>query len=134
MNKRLRLSTRAILSGIIGASLFVLAGRLLPTGWQALAMSLFSAGASALFVLAAMSELTGYSLRDVVDARRGKAVDTIDERQAMRDRGAMLGLVKSFWVKGVLEQSLHGAALIQLRMEERTDAIRHTPDGRNDQS
>jgi len=46
-----------------------------------------------------------------------------DERRALRNRRAMLELVRSFWVKGVLEQSLHGAAMIDLGMEERIDAV-----------
>ena len=36
-----------------------------------------------------------------------------------RNRQAMLKLVNDIWIKGVLEQSLHGAALIALGLEER---------------
>jgi hypothetical protein len=35
----------------------------------------------------------------------------------------MLQLVRNTWIKGVLEQSLHGAAMIELGMEERADAV-----------
>jgi len=45
--------------------------------------------------------------------------------QRLRNRRAMLELVRSFWVKGVLEQSLHNAAMIELGMEERRDAVEH---------
>lgn len=45
------------------------------------------------------------------------------ERQAHRNRQAMLKLVNDFWVKGVLENSLHGAVLIELGMEERAAAV-----------
>lgn len=45
------------------------------------------------------------------------------ERQAQRNRQAMLKLVNDFWVKGVLENSLHGAALIELGLEERVEAV-----------
>ena len=47
----------------------------------------------------------------------------IDEERAQRNRRAMLEMVKTFWVKGVLEQSLHGAAMIELGLEERADAV-----------
>jgi MFS family permease len=45
------------------------------------------------------------------------------EQRALRNRQAMLQLVRNFWVKGVLEQSLHGAAMIELGLEERADAV-----------
>ncbi len=40
-----------------------------------------------------------------------------------RNRERMLELVKNSWVKGVLEQSLHGEVLIKLGLEERKDAV-----------
>ncbi len=46
-----------------------------------------------------------------------------NERRAQRNRRAMLELVKNTWIKGVLEQSMHGAAMIELGMEERADAV-----------
>jgi len=46
-----------------------------------------------------------------------------DERRAQRNRRAMLELVRNTWIKGVLEQSLHGAAMIELGMKERADAV-----------
>jgi GTPase SAR1 family protein len=48
-----------------------------------------------------------------------------EERRAQRNRRAMLELVKNTWIKGVLEQSLHGAVLIELGMEERKDAVEY---------
>lgn len=42
---------------------------------------------------------------------------------ALRNRQAMLQLVRNTWIKDVLEQSLHGAAMIELSMEEKTDAV-----------
>ena len=48
-----------------------------------------------------------------------------DAQRARRNRRAMLELVKNFWVKGVLEQSLHGAAMIELGLEQRADAVEH---------
>jgi len=47
----------------------------------------------------------------------------IDEERAQRSRRAMLEMVGSFWVKGVLEQSLYGAAMIELGLEEQADAV-----------
>jgi hypothetical protein len=40
-----------------------------------------------------------------------------------RNRQGMLELVRNSWVKGVLEQSLHGEVLIELGLEERRDAV-----------
>jgi hypothetical protein len=42
-----------------------------------------------------------------------------------RNRARMLEKVQGFWIKGVLEHSLHGAALIALGMEGRADAVEH---------
>jgi len=49
----------------------------------------------------------------------------LTREQRLRNRRAMLELVKSFWVKGVLEQSLHNAAMIELGMEEKPGAVEH---------
>ncbi len=49
----------------------------------------------------------------------------IKAKSTMRNRRVMLELVKSFWVKGVLEKSLYNEVLIQLGMEERPDAVDH---------
>ncbi len=40
----------------------------------------------------------------------------------------MLELVKNTWVKGVLEQSLHGAAMIELGLEKRANAVERSWD------
>jgi DNA polymerase III delta prime subunit len=42
-----------------------------------------------------------------------------------RNREIMLKKVEVFWVKGVLESSLHGALLLQLGMEYRSDMVDH---------
>jgi MFS family permease len=47
------------------------------------------------------------------------------EQRALRNRRTMLELVRNTWVKGVLEQSLHGAAMLELGMEERAEAVEH---------
>ncbi len=46
-------------------------------------------------------------------------------RQEYRNRQALLTKTKNFWVKGVLEKSLHNQVLIELGLEERPDAIAH---------
>lgn len=40
-----------------------------------------------------------------------------------QNRQRMLDRVRAFWIKGVLEQSLHGAALIALGLHEQPDAV-----------
>ncbi len=44
-------------------------------------------------------------------------------RQEYRDRQIFLNKVKNAWIKGVLEKSLHGQALIVLGLEERLNAV-----------
>lgn len=46
-------------------------------------------------------------------------------RQSYRNRQILLNKVKNYWVKGVLETSLHGVALIELGLENRLDALAH---------
>jgi len=65
--------------------------------------------------------------RDFVQQITNIITGGTDEHRAQRDRRAMLKLVKSFWVKGVLEQSLHGEALLELGLEARADAIDDQP-------
>jgi hypothetical protein len=48
-----------------------------------------------------------------------------DTAQDQRNRGVLLKRVSDFWVKGVLEHSLHGAALIELGFESRPEAVDH---------
>ena len=50
---------------------------------------------------------------------------TRPSRQEYRNRQALLNKVKQFWVKGVLERSLHNQILIELGLEERPDAVSH---------
>ena len=44
-------------------------------------------------------------------------------QRAMQNRQTMLQLVRNTWVQGILEQSLHGMAMIELGLEERADAV-----------
>ena len=46
-------------------------------------------------------------------------------KQSYRNRQILLNKVKNYWVKGVLETSLHGIALIELGLENRLDALAH---------
>jgi eukaryotic-like serine/threonine-protein kinase len=43
--------------------------------------------------------------------------------QQVKNRQAILNKVRKFWVKGVLETSLHDQVLIELGLEERADAV-----------
>lgn len=45
--------------------------------------------------------------------------------QEQRRRQILVNKVKNYWVKGVLETSLHGRALIELGLEERLEEIEH---------
>ncbi len=46
-------------------------------------------------------------------------------RQERRNRASMLERVREFWIKEMLENSLHGAASIPLSMEEKAKAVEH---------
>lgn len=52
---------------------------------------------------------------------------TESESIEQRNRRILLGHVENFWVKGVLEQSLHGAALLDLGIKEDPDAVTKYP-------
>jgi DNA polymerase III delta prime subunit len=51
----------------------------------------------------------------------------IEQRRELRDRRAMLELVKNTWVRGVLERSLCCEVLIDLGLEERADEVEQRP-------
>jgi len=51
--------------------------------------------------------------------------DKRDLTREQRNRAAMLTTVRNFWVMGVLEKSLHGAALIELGKEYKPDAVHY---------
>ncbi|MGK7929668.1 MAG: protein kinase [Spirulina sp.] len=44
-------------------------------------------------------------------------------REEYRNRQILINKVKNYWIKGVLENSLHGRVLLELGIEERPDAI-----------
>lgn len=44
-------------------------------------------------------------------------------REEYRNRKILLNKVKNYWIKGVLENSLHGRVLLELGIEERPEAI-----------
>lgn len=46
-------------------------------------------------------------------------------QQSYRNRQILLNKVKNYWIKGVLETSLHGKALIELGLEMRLDTVEH---------
>jgi serine/threonine protein kinase len=81
-------------------------------------------------------------LKAVVNASNG-SITPIQKAQPKkpttaegRNRYAMLQLVRKFWIEGVLENSLHGAALIELGMQQQSgkvenpwDTLLRTTDG-----
>jgi len=56
-------------------------------------------------------------------AKSVKSSDGKFERQQYRDRQILLNKVKNYWIKGVLENSLHGRAAIELGLVEKLDAV-----------
>ena len=54
----------------------------------------------------------------VVDKQK-EDTETLDQR----NRRVMLDHMENFWVKGILEKSLHGAALLDLGIKEDPDAL-----------
>jgi DNA polymerase III delta prime subunit len=61
-------------------------------------------------------------------ARSNKQTTTTTDEiapQAYRHRQILLNKVRNYWVKGVLETSLHDKVLLELGLEERFDAVNH---------
>ena len=56
-------------------------------------------------------------------APEGPRVVALADERARRDRQRMLARVRKTWIAGVLEASLHGAALQALGLEERPEAV-----------
>ncbi len=52
-----------------------------------------------------------------------QSLDNFSRRGSYRNRQILLNKVRNYWLRGVLEKSLHGRALIELGLEERLDAI-----------
>ena len=67
------------------------------------------------------SELETASLP--VRSKRISQATTPYSRQEFRNRQILLNKVNNYWIKGVLETSLHGKALIELGLEKRLDAV-----------
>src|SRR6266516_3710623 len=75
--------------------------------------------------LLGMVLLAGIGLT-VWHVRRGANLDRQDSQVPIlsnQNRQRMLAKVRAFWITGVLEKSLHGAALITLGLQERQDAL-----------
>ncbi|HXQ38860.1 MAG TPA: hypothetical protein VN843_32960, partial [Anaerolineales bacterium] len=54
-------------------------------------------------------------------SKEEKSAETLDQR----NRRVMLDHVENFWVRGVLEKSLHGAALLELGIKEDPSAVNY---------
>ena len=69
-------------------------------------------------VLAFLAGITTLLTSFAIDKSKGET-ETLDQR----NRRVMLNHVENFWVKGVLEKSLHGAALLELGIKEDLTAV-----------
>ncbi len=69
--------------------------------------------------------LTNPDRSPYTDDATGPHMLRIPTNTSERNRNRMLEKVKSFWVNGVLENSLHGAALIELGMSSQPEAVEH---------
>lgn len=63
--------------------------------------------------------------RDIIHKITNFFIGGRDEQRDLRNRRIMLERVRSFWVEGVLEKSLHKEILIQLGKQEQSDAVPH---------
>ena len=64
---------------------------------------------------------------DIIFDQRTMLVDALLHELSLeqRNRRILLQKVRTFWIKGVLEHSLHGAALVALEMQEDPNAVDH---------
>ncbi len=68
-------------------------------------------------VIAALSALGSFILWQ--EQRKPEIEESLDQR----NRRILLNHVENFWVKGVLEKSLHGAAMLELGIKEDPEAV-----------
>jgi Cdc6-like AAA superfamily ATPase len=68
-----------------------------------------------------IAQALGQGARATINIFRGGTA----EQRALHNRQAMLKLVHDYWVKGVLEQSLHGVAMIEFRLERKAGAVKN---------
>lgn len=54
---------------------------------------------------------------------RGRPINSTKTRQQLRQRSVLLGKVKEYWIKGVLERSLNHELSLDLVFENRTDLV-----------
>ena len=69
-------------------------------------------------LLAFLAGISTLLVSFAVDRSKDK-IETLDQR----NRRVMLNHVENFWIKGILEKSLHGAALLQLGIKEDLAAV-----------
>jgi len=62
-------------------------------------------------------------IQNGVAPRHSKASFLPMNRQTYRNRQILLNKVRNYWIRGVLETSLHGQALIELGLADRADAL-----------
>lgn len=72
-------------------------------------------------IFTVVSALGGYIL--LRDQQNDNKTETLEQR----NRRILLGHVENFWVKGVLEKSLHGMTLLELGVKENPEAVKTYP-------
>lgn len=77
----------------------------------------------AILVLAAISICVAFLLEK--GSAEAQAAATVEQQK--RNRLRMIQKVRSFWIKGVLEKSLHNEVRFALGLEEHPDAVSHKP-------
>jgi hypothetical protein len=50
---------------------------------------------------------------------------SVKQQHTQRNQRTMLQMVRNVWITSVLEQSLHGAVMMALGLEERAEAVEH---------
>ena len=76
-------------------------------------------------------KVVNVTVYDRIQAPDGLSQQSVREtksftRQEYRQRRVLLDKVKNFWIKGILENSLHTKALIELGLEKRLDLVQRS--------
>jgi hypothetical protein len=72
--------------------------------------------------LSQIQNINTYSFFNLSGLLRPRQINSSD-RQDYNSRKILLNKVKQYWIKDVLEKSLHSKVLIELGLEERLDAV-----------
>src|SRR5919199_606604 len=73
--------------------------------------------------LSQIQNINVYSVLNLAGLLRSRQINP-SNKQDYNSRKILLNKVKQYWIKDVLEKSLHSKALIELGLEERLDAVK----------